>query len=120
MLILPGCSETLTFYRDAAHLRYFKVGKASCLLKLTPSFYVIRVCEEPASAEPHTWPDDITKWPVGLPPHFLFKQRYLCSCVCEGYAARHFSCGRSAHILRTGTTLGTDTWTVKSRGDPAV
>lgn len=23
-----------------------------------------RVCEEPASAEPHTWPDDITKWPV--------------------------------------------------------
>ncbi|XP_019732076.1 inactive rhomboid protein 2 [Hippocampus comes] len=23
-----------------------------------------RVCEEPASAEPHTWPDDITQWPV--------------------------------------------------------
>ncbi|XP_049577703.1 inactive rhomboid protein 2 isoform X1 [Syngnathus scovelli] len=23
-----------------------------------------RVCEEPASAEPHTWPDDITLWPV--------------------------------------------------------
>uniref|UniRef100_A0A3Q3WS63 Inactive rhomboid protein n=1 Tax=Mola mola TaxID=94237 RepID=A0A3Q3WS63_MOLML len=23
-----------------------------------------RVCEEPASAEPHSWPDDITQWPV--------------------------------------------------------
>ncbi|KAG7265604.1 hypothetical protein CRUP_005949 [Coryphaenoides rupestris] len=23
-----------------------------------------RVCEEPASAEPHVWPDDITMWPV--------------------------------------------------------
>uniref|UniRef100_A0A671YPQ3 Inactive rhomboid protein n=1 Tax=Sparus aurata TaxID=8175 RepID=A0A671YPQ3_SPAAU len=23
-----------------------------------------RVCEEPASAEPHTWPDDITQWPL--------------------------------------------------------
>ncbi|XP_057698726.1 inactive rhomboid protein 2-like isoform X1 [Corythoichthys intestinalis] len=23
-----------------------------------------RICEEPASAEPHTWPDDITQWPV--------------------------------------------------------
>lgn len=23
-----------------------------------------RVCEEPASAEPHTWPDDITLWPI--------------------------------------------------------
>uniref|UniRef100_H3DJG3 Inactive rhomboid protein n=1 Tax=Tetraodon nigroviridis TaxID=99883 RepID=H3DJG3_TETNG len=27
-----------------------------------------RVCEEPASAEPHTWPDDITKWPVCTDP----------------------------------------------------
>ncbi|XP_069050711.1 inactive rhomboid protein 2 [Lepisosteus oculatus] len=23
-----------------------------------------RTCEEPASAEPHVWPDDITKWPI--------------------------------------------------------
>lgn len=23
-----------------------------------------RVCEEPASAEPHVWPDDITQWPL--------------------------------------------------------
>lgn len=25
---------------------------------------VHRVCEEPASTPPHTWPDDITQWPV--------------------------------------------------------
>lgn len=23
------------------------------------------MCEEPASAPPHSWPDDITQWPVG-------------------------------------------------------
>ncbi|KAK7929887.1 hypothetical protein WMY93_006282 [Mugilogobius chulae] len=23
-----------------------------------------RVCEEPASTEPHVWPDDITRWPI--------------------------------------------------------
>ncbi|KAF3687482.1 Inactive rhomboid protein 2 [Channa argus] len=28
-----------------------------------------RVCEEPASAEPHTWPDDITQWPVCTYPN---------------------------------------------------
>ncbi|XP_041789765.1 inactive rhomboid protein 2-like [Chelmon rostratus] len=27
-----------------------------------------RVCEEPASTEPHTWPDDITQWPVCTKP----------------------------------------------------
>lgn len=25
-----------------------------------------RVCEQPASMEPHEWPDDITKWPVSM------------------------------------------------------
>lgn len=25
-----------------------------------------RVCEQPASMEPHEWPDDITKWPVSI------------------------------------------------------
>lgn len=25
-----------------------------------------RVCEQPASMDPHEWPDDITKWPVSL------------------------------------------------------
>ncbi|KAJ8002053.1 hypothetical protein DPEC_G00175810 [Dallia pectoralis] len=27
-----------------------------------------RTCEEPASAEPHVWPDDITQWPVCTSP----------------------------------------------------
>ncbi|KAJ8363567.1 hypothetical protein SKAU_G00123980 [Synaphobranchus kaupii] len=27
-----------------------------------------RTCEEPASADPHFWPDDITKWPVCTSP----------------------------------------------------
>ncbi|XP_036796519.1 inactive rhomboid protein 2 isoform X3 [Oncorhynchus mykiss] len=27
-----------------------------------------RTCEEPASAEPHTWPDDITHWPICTSP----------------------------------------------------
>uniref|UniRef100_A0A3P8VK44 Inactive rhomboid protein n=1 Tax=Cynoglossus semilaevis TaxID=244447 RepID=A0A3P8VK44_CYNSE len=27
-----------------------------------------RVCEEPASTPPHTWPDDITQWPVCTAP----------------------------------------------------
>ncbi|KAJ8264119.1 hypothetical protein GJAV_G00145390 [Gymnothorax javanicus] len=27
-----------------------------------------RTCEEPASAKPHFWPDDITKWPVCTSP----------------------------------------------------
>uniref|UniRef100_A0A1A7Y935 Inactive rhomboid protein n=1 Tax=Iconisemion striatum TaxID=60296 RepID=A0A1A7Y935_9TELE len=27
-----------------------------------------RVCEEPASAEPHVWPDNITQWPICTSP----------------------------------------------------
>ncbi|KAG9277450.1 inactive rhomboid protein 2 [Astyanax mexicanus] len=27
-----------------------------------------RTCEEPASAEPHVWPDDITEWPICTEP----------------------------------------------------
>uniref|UniRef100_A0A8C4WSV5 Inactive rhomboid protein n=1 Tax=Eptatretus burgeri TaxID=7764 RepID=A0A8C4WSV5_EPTBU len=28
-----------------------------------------RICEEPASAVPHEWPDNITQWPVSRPQH---------------------------------------------------
>lgn len=38
---------------------------------------VSRVCEEPASAEPHTWPDDITQWPVRGHIHFLHQCPFL-------------------------------------------
>ena len=27
-------------------------------------FVASRVCQVPASTKPHTWPDDITQWPV--------------------------------------------------------
>lgn len=29
-----------------------------------------RTCQEPASAEPHVWPDDITRWPVSRLDYF--------------------------------------------------
>ncbi|XP_026215237.1 inactive rhomboid protein 2 [Anabas testudineus] len=57
---LPSdCSETLaTFIKwDNEHVDINRSSGAVC--HQDP-----RVCEEPASAEPHTWPDDITQWPV--------------------------------------------------------
>lgn len=40
----------------------------SPIFKIPFSLFVLlvlsRVCEEPASAGPHLWPDDITQWPV--------------------------------------------------------
>ncbi|XP_076027161.1 inactive rhomboid protein 2-like isoform X2 [Genypterus blacodes] len=51
-----------------------------------------RVCEEPASAEPHTWPDDITQWPV-------------CTCPSKwnhtGY--RHMDCNIKGRPCCIGT-----------------
>jgi len=35
-------------------------------LRLISAFCCCRVCEQPASMEPHEWPDDITKWPVSI------------------------------------------------------
>ncbi|KAG7242386.1 hypothetical protein INR49_023515 [Caranx melampygus] len=53
------CSETLaTFIKwNNEHVDIFRSSGSVC--HQDP-----RVCEEPASAEPHTWPDDITQWPV--------------------------------------------------------
>lgn len=53
------CSETLaTFIKwDKEHVDIIRSSGSVC--HQDP-----RVCEEPASAEPHTWQDDITKWPV--------------------------------------------------------
>lgn len=34
--------------------------------RLISAFCCCRVCEQPASMEPHEWPDDITKWPVSM------------------------------------------------------
>uniref|UniRef100_A0A665XC32 Inactive rhomboid protein n=1 Tax=Echeneis naucrates TaxID=173247 RepID=A0A665XC32_ECHNA len=53
------CSETLaTFIKQSnEHVGISRSSGSVC--HQDP-----RVCEEPASAEPHTWPDDITQWPV--------------------------------------------------------
>uniref|UniRef100_A0A3Q0RKM7 Inactive rhomboid protein n=1 Tax=Amphilophus citrinellus TaxID=61819 RepID=A0A3Q0RKM7_AMPCI len=53
------CSETLaTFIKwDKEHVDIIRSSGSVC--HQDP-----RLCEEPASAEPHTWQDDITKWPV--------------------------------------------------------
>lgn len=53
------CSETLaTFIKwNGENVDIFRSSGSVC--HQDP-----RVCEEPASAEPHTWADDITQWPV--------------------------------------------------------
>ncbi|KAM9482229.1 inactive rhomboid protein 2-like isoform 1-T4 [Clarias gariepinus] len=53
------CSETLaTFIKwDKVHADIVRSSGAVC--HQDP-----RTCQEPASAEPHVWPDDITLWPI--------------------------------------------------------
>uniref|UniRef100_A0A8P4KEQ6 Inactive rhomboid protein n=1 Tax=Dicentrarchus labrax TaxID=13489 RepID=A0A8P4KEQ6_DICLA len=51
-----GCVQTLS--SDCS------VSVSSFVTELIVKIAVSRVCEEPASAEPHTWPDDITQWQV--------------------------------------------------------
>lgn len=49
---------------DTKLLAYFSTENFLNLLFLPVFLAASRVCEEPASAKPHTWPDDITQWPV--------------------------------------------------------
>ncbi|XP_043944971.1 inactive rhomboid protein 2 [Protopterus annectens] len=44
-----------------------------------------RTCEEPASIEPHVWPDDITKWPICThqPKHNLTGLKHM-DCEIKG------------------------------------
>ncbi|KAK3575141.1 hypothetical protein QTP86_020953, partial [Hemibagrus guttatus] len=53
------CSETLaTFIKwNKENIDIIRTSGAVC--QQDP-----RTCQEPASAEPHVWPDDITKWPI--------------------------------------------------------
>ncbi|XP_053711743.1 inactive rhomboid protein 2-like [Synchiropus splendidus] len=57
------CSETLaTFMKwDNEHVGIIRSSGSVC--HQDP-----RLCEEPASTELHTWPDDITQWPVCTSP----------------------------------------------------
>ncbi|XP_071767676.1 inactive rhomboid protein 2-like [Centroberyx gerrardi] len=53
------CSETLATFMKWNNENVDIVRSSGSVCHQDP-----RMCEEPASAEPHTWPDDITQWPV--------------------------------------------------------
>ncbi|KAM4584036.1 inactive rhomboid protein 2-like [Odontesthes bonariensis] len=53
------CSETLATFMKWNNEDVDIVRSSGSVCHQDP-----RVCEEPASAEPHTWPDDITQWPI--------------------------------------------------------
>ncbi|XP_044201789.1 inactive rhomboid protein 2-like [Thunnus albacares] len=53
------CSETLATFMKWNNEQVDVIRSSGSVCHQDP-----RVCEEPASAKPHTWPDDITKWPV--------------------------------------------------------
>ncbi|KAA8595015.1 inactive rhomboid protein 2 isoform X1 [Etheostoma spectabile] len=54
-----GCSETLATFIKWNNEQMNISRSSGSVCHQDP-----RVCEEPASAKPHTWPDDITQWPV--------------------------------------------------------
>uniref|UniRef100_A0A8C5H2P3 Inactive rhomboid protein n=1 Tax=Gouania willdenowi TaxID=441366 RepID=A0A8C5H2P3_GOUWI len=54
-----GCSETLATFIKWNNEPVDVSRSSGSVCHQDP-----RVCEEPASAEPHTWPDDITQWPI--------------------------------------------------------
>ncbi|KAM7008807.1 inactive rhomboid protein 2-like [Tautogolabrus adspersus] len=53
------CSETLATFIKWSNEDVDIIRSSGSVCHQDP-----RVCEEPASAEPHTWLDDITQWPV--------------------------------------------------------
>ncbi|KAM7418963.1 hypothetical protein PAMA_016197 [Pampus argenteus] len=53
------CSETLATFMKWKNKSVDITRSSGSVCHQDP-----RVCEEPASAKPHTWPDDITLWPV--------------------------------------------------------
>ncbi|KAK0145725.1 Inactive rhomboid protein 2 [Merluccius polli] len=53
------CSETLATFVKWKNENVDSFRSSGSVCHQDP-----RVCEEPASAEPHSWPDDITQWPV--------------------------------------------------------
>ncbi|XP_061087815.1 inactive rhomboid protein 2-like isoform X2 [Conger conger] len=57
------CSETLATFIKWENENVDIVRSSGSVCHQDP-----RTCEEPASADPHFWPDDITKWPVCTSP----------------------------------------------------
>ncbi|XP_035258766.1 inactive rhomboid protein 2-like [Anguilla anguilla] len=58
-----GCSETLATFIKWKDENIDIIRSSGAVCHQDP-----RTCEEPASAKPHFWPDDITKWPVCTSP----------------------------------------------------
>ncbi|XP_037546527.1 inactive rhomboid protein 2 [Nematolebias whitei] len=57
------CSETLATFMKWNNDHVDSTRSSGSVCHQDP-----RLCEEPASAEPHIWPDDITQWPVCTDP----------------------------------------------------
>uniref|UniRef100_A0A8C9TDT7 Inactive rhomboid protein n=1 Tax=Scleropages formosus TaxID=113540 RepID=A0A8C9TDT7_SCLFO len=53
------CSETLATFIKWTAEKVDIIRSSGAVCHQDP-----RTCEEPASAAPHVWPDDITKWPI--------------------------------------------------------
>ncbi|XP_062853908.1 inactive rhomboid protein 2-like isoform X2 [Trichomycterus rosablanca] len=54
-----GCSETLATFIKWNKTDVDNKRSSGAVCHQDP-----RTCQEPASAEPHVWPDDITQWPI--------------------------------------------------------
>ncbi|CAL8328937.1 unnamed protein product [Lota lota] len=84
------CSETLATFVKWKKENVDSIRSSGSVCHQDP-----RVCEEPASAEPHIWPDDITKWPV-----CTFPQKWNQT----GY--RHMDCNIKGRPCCIGTKGG--------------
>uniref|UniRef100_A0A8C7IC55 Inactive rhomboid protein n=1 Tax=Oncorhynchus kisutch TaxID=8019 RepID=A0A8C7IC55_ONCKI len=67
-----GCVQTLSNDCSVRKHTYAVGSHAYVLFVFLLSYFLMhagnRTCEEPASAEPHIWPDDITHWPICTSP----------------------------------------------------
>ncbi|KAF4080079.1 hypothetical protein AMELA_G00166250 [Ameiurus melas] len=54
-----GCSESLATFIKWNKENVDMIRSSGAVCHQDP-----RTCQEPASAEPHIWPDDITQWPI--------------------------------------------------------
>ncbi|XP_010887711.1 inactive rhomboid protein 2 isoform X2 [Esox lucius] len=61
--VRKDCSETLATFMKWSYEQVDILRSSGSVCHQDP-----RTCEEPASAEPHIWPDDITQWPVCTSP----------------------------------------------------
>ncbi|KAM4750594.1 inactive rhomboid protein 2-like [Anableps anableps] len=74
------CSETLATFKKWSNETTDIVRSSGSVCHQDP-----RVCEEPASLAPHTWPDDITRWPICTHPKKFNSTGYRhMDCTIKG------------------------------------